>query len=415
MISDINSTLNKLDKWITNNKFLGYDPFDIWGGKLARLTLKYGSKSITKDNVNIFAKLLRGGIYLVDSLFPEGTRAIMGIKKEINPKAMAILMESYLNLYSLTGDDIYLKRTEIILDEIIELKNTKFGGFGWGYPFDWQSLSFIPKWTPSAVVTSFVAKSLFKYYYLTERKEILEVLKEINKFFLEGLNKHIMEDDTVCFCYTPLDTSHVLNANILVSRILFESSVILRDPELRKWGRKSLGYTLRNQENNGGFYYYGPEEGVLGKIDHYHNVYIYQSMEKIYNLTNNQEIKEAMDSWITFYLNELFEDSFPKYSTEEIFPIDAHTLSNAIIALSSFEISDKVMCALKRTLDFSINNFFSPKGYFYYRVEKWGKIKFTRKFPYLRWSQAWFHLALSTLLVSNGRRYFEKKEDSDDS
>jgi hypothetical protein len=47
---------------------------------------------------------------------------------------------------------------------------------------------------------------------------------------------------------------------------------------------------------------------------------------------------------------------------------------------------------MDKVLNWTIDNMQSPKGFFYYQVNKY----FSSKIPYMRWAQAWMFYALST-------------------
>ena len=66
-------------------------------------------------------------------------------KKKINPKAMGLFAYSYILLAHHHKDNIllsekYREKTKVCIDWLLKNAVKDFGGMGWGYPFDWQSV-----------------------------------------------------------------------------------------------------------------------------------------------------------------------------------------------------------------------------------------------------------------------------------
>jgi hypothetical protein len=105
----------------------------------------------------------------------------------------------------------------------------------------------------------------------------------------------------------------------------------------------------------------------------------------------DDNLKKGFD----YYINTFFtSDGIAKYYSNSIYPIDIHAPTQLVITLKKLnkldaykEITDKVMI-------WTINNMRSPKGYFYYQINKY----ITSKIPYMRWSQAWMFLSMSIYL-----------------
>jgi len=380
-MKEIMLTLDKLDDWIVKNKFKGFDPYDIWGGKFTSAILRCGSFIISGGKPKLFCKITRGAIYLGDMIAPNLLRSLFGINREINPKALALLLKSYLNLYKVTGKEKYQRYAKHLFQLIYETKNDEYGGYGWGYPFNWQFLTFIPRGTPSAVVTSFVVDSLIDYYSLFKDSKVLTLFDGIYKFLTHSLNISTSDNNSICFSYTPLDKSHVINVTALVSKALIQIGQLMGYQHAVTLAEKAVNYVVDNQLESGGFYYYGREEPLLGNIDHYHNVYIYLSLKKVNDILHNPNLSKAIKKWESFYLREFFIDDMPCYTPGNIYPIDSHTLANALIALSELKKDYYIEKRLDRIIEFLYKNFMDrKKGTFYYKVERIGPVKLINPF-----------------------------------
>ena len=87
-----------------------------------------------------------------------------------------------------------------------------------------------------------------------------------------------------------------------------------------------------------------------------------------------------------------------KYFHDRRYPIDIHCVAQSIIT----PIVLRHLCAdnigLSETVfRWTMDNMWDPRGFFYYRVLRFGTIRTS----YMRWSQAWMLLAMATLLAES--------------
>ncbi|MDG6221220.1 MAG: hypothetical protein QCI38_07210, partial [Candidatus Thermoplasmatota archaeon] len=79
-------------------------------------------------------------------------------------------------------------------------------------------------------------------------------------------------------------------------------------------------------------------------------------------------------------------------------PADLHNQAQGIISFSRLSAIDRGFSPIReRVLDWTIDNFLSPRGYFYYQKHR----LFINKIPYVRW-QAWMLYALGWYLCPEG-------------
>jgi hypothetical protein len=94
------TSLKSLEKWIRENGFSGYDPYDIKGHPLILRLSRSG-------NNNYVAMVVREIMYELFYMFPLRSRQLFRIKQAVNAKAMGLFAASYLDLYSIRQDDRY--------------------------------------------------------------------------------------------------------------------------------------------------------------------------------------------------------------------------------------------------------------------------------------------------------------------
>jgi len=388
MLEQIEQSIQKLNKWMKKNGWHGYDPYDV-SGVLAHLF---------KKKLILF-KISRKIICGIEIFLPFLIRKIFFIKKKINAKAMGLFAEGYLNLFKATKNEKYLEKSKECLTWLIHNYSINYAGYCWGYPFHWQSKIFIPKNTPSSVVSSICGNAFWEYYQITKEKKYLNICTSVCNFFLKNLNITEISKNKICFSYTPIDNFRVHNANLFVAEFLIKIGKQIKNQNFIKYGLKAVNYTLSEQNKNGSIYYWGEEKGNHSSchVDHYHSGFEIRSLYSIWKLTGDEKIYKAVLKYYRFYLNNFFlNKTIPKFTPTNIYPIDIHSCSEAILCnslLSKFFPEGKKY--LKNSTNWILKNMQTNDGYFVYKIYKF---KRKIKIPYIRWGQAWMFNALTKYL-----------------
>jgi len=389
-------SIRKLDDWLEKNGWAGYDPYDVKGHPTGLRLSRLGS------NANFFQKVERRLLFSLEPRFPMACRRILGVKKQINAKAMGLFASAYINLYSMEKDNRYLQKAKECIDWLIENPSRGYSGFCWGYPFDWQSRVFIPKETPSGVVSSVCGRAFWDFYQLTQEERYLEICESICKFFLNDLNIDEVDDNRICFSYTPVDNFHVHNANLFIAETLIRVGTEANNYEFIEIGTKAVNYTLAEQNDDGSFYYWGPQDEMLYNIDHYHTGFVLRAPYSIYQITDDKNLFSKIEKCYRHYLKNFFEDdTIPKLKPDSKYPINIHSCAEAILCLSTLlDDFPEGADVLGKTTVWIIDNMQDKQGFFYYMIYP----NRTIKIPYIRWAQAWMLNALSNLREVNERK-----------
>jgi len=328
---EVKESIRKLDARVEKNGWAGYDPYDI---KRHPWLLKLGSW-------NRALWLVRGGLLLGIEAFPQASRKLLRVKKEINAKAMGLFASAYLNLYQCHGEGAYFQKARECLEWLEENRSQSCARDCWGYPFDWQSLILIPRNTPSAVVSSICGDAFWDFYKFTGDKKYLDVCQSICEFFINNLNIDCVDDDRLCFSYTPLDGFHVHNANLFAAAFLIKVGKELGQEDFYQYGIKALNYTINAQNEDGSFYYWAPSEkynisdSTLKTIDHYHTGFVLRSLHSIHQNTGEKRVLEALARGYQFYRDNLFEDKrIAKIRPQSTYPVNIHSCAEAIFCMS---------------------------------------------------------------------------------
>lgn len=394
----------KLDAWIENNGWPGWDPYDIKGGKPVIRLAAMGDKYK-------FCAYLRELVYEFFYQYPLFSRKLFSVQKCINPKAMGLMAAAYIDLYHSTEEKDYLRKAESMLDWLSENLVRVEGGIGWGYPFDWQSTKLIPAHTPNGIVTTAAGEAFWSYFQLTGDKKYLDTCIEICHF-LTALPIYQEGEDKICFSYTPLYQNHVHNLNLFVAEFLMKVGLKTGNAEWVRFANSAVNYTLADQAEDGRFDYNGPPEKPRNFVDNYHTGFVLRMLHSIWKLSHRKEVFEAMDLCYQHYTTHFFEDKqIPKLLPNRKYRIDIHSCAEAINCISVLSETYPEHFALARNvLNWTIKNLQDPAGYFYYGILK-SRITgrpFVSKIPYLRWGQAWMLRALSVYHLHNSSQTIDQ-------
>jgi len=377
----INDALRRLDSWIEKNGWAGYDPYDIKGIKLFLLFEKNKYTSFGSD--------------LFLNRFPMFFRGAFRVKKQINAKAMALFARGYLNLYSRQKNKKDLNKALFCLNWLLENQSKGYSGFCWGYPFDWQSRIFIPKGTPSGVVTSISAHAFLDAYEILKDEKYLETAQSCCKFILHELNIDEIDDNNACFSYTPLDNFHVHNASLWPASTLIRTYKHLKNEKYKEMGVKAINYTVDFQNTDGSWYYWAPPDKLRHNIDNYHTGFVLECLNICRRVLKEQyKYSNEHRKGLEFYANNFFlEDGTPKMKHNSIYPIDIHSCAQGIITFYELaDFNDKYLDLANRIALWTIKNMQDTNGYFYYMIYNSGRVS---KIPFIRWGQAWMLRSLS--------------------
>ena len=372
----IENAFFSLLKYIENESFRGYDPYDALNSPI----LNRSAQSSKWLKIAFTQMLRRMSLNL---------RPLLGISKGYNPKGIGLFLSTYVNLYKVHSEKHYLDQIYFLADWLIDNCCDRYSGHCWGYNFDWQNRdTFRPKYTPTIVTTTFIANAILDAYEILRNDEYLEIARSSCDFILKDLNRSY-EGDTFCCSYSPLDKSQVYNATMLGSKLLARVYSFTNETELLHEAERTIEFAMNCQNEDGSWVY-----GVLPCqqwIDSFHTGYNLECLYDFMKFSGTDLYMKDFEKGLQFYRSNFFLDNFtPKYYHNKIYPIDIHCPAQAIICFTKFgdmEFAGKIAI-------WTIENMRDPSGYFYYQKHK----LYTNKIPYMRWSQAWMTYALSTLI-----------------
>lgn len=400
------AAVERIDKWLDQNGWEGWDPYDIQASVLFQ--------KIECIQPLLIKKILKILVGEAVQWFPFLARRLFHVQPAINAKGMGLFLASYANLYAAGKDRKHLDKAVECAEWLLQNKNNQFAGISWGYPFDWRSPIFLPKGTPSSVVTSIIGDGFFRLYRCTKDDVYLEVCKEICEFFLQELNITYSspERSSVCYSYTPLDNYQVHNANLFVGEFLVRIGTEIDNSNLVEKGLKSGNFALGEQQEEGFLPYWGLEQTSKysnGKLhtDHYHSGFEIRMLYQIWKHTADDRFEKAYKRYLDWYIVNMFQDDvIPKFTPNSLYPINIHSCAEAILCHATL-LKDhpnfkskiaQIMEQVIRTMEYE------PGAYTHVIKKRADIFLMHSNIPMIRWGQAWMMCALSEILISDSRR-----------
>ncbi|MGD9494244.1 MAG: hypothetical protein AB7V36_12920 [Bacteroidales bacterium] len=386
----IKSKIDKLVEYIKKEDYKGYDPYDALSSSIPFNKLgKYPSWAIMQFQ-------LRN---------PFNIRPLLGIKKHRGAKSIALILESYINLYKITNSGEYLNTAKELYYWLLDNRLKNFEGNCWAihFPVAWTDNN-RPENDPSSVLACFVFNAVFELYKVTKEESIKETLLGITKF----IQTHVPVTENeygICYSYTTRKRDIVFNANMLVAEVLAKSFFLTGNEDFKILAEKAVEFNLHFQKEDGRWNYkYHPEtQNEKVQID-FHQGFMVLSLSEYKKFANDNRtiIDNAINKGLQFYETQFGPDGAGYYRFPNFWPIDIHNQAVGIITfarLYSFNTSYLDLAAL--ILKWTDKHLYErKKGYYYYRKYKF----FRNKISYMRWSQSWMLLALTYFELSKTKK-----------
>jgi hypothetical protein len=365
----------------------GYDPYDALNSELF--------KALPFLNFRFFRLALTQGL----KRLPFNLRPLLLIPKTQNPKGLALFLMASLNMSKCgvldNGESLEMELTE----DLLSLRSPQCRYWCWGYSFPWQTRALlVPRGEANLVCTSFVANALLDMYDHRREPRYLDIATSAAEYILDTLY-WTEGDSTSGFSYPiPSSRARVHNANFLGAALLCRIYSYSGEKKFLGPALKVARHSASLQERNGSWDY--GELATQRWKDNFHTGYNLCALRAICQYVGTTEFEAHIRRGFEFYRSNFFrEDGAPKYFHDRTNPLDVHCVAQSIITLVALrDLHDESIPMAVSTFEWAMTHMRDEVGYFYYRKLPIG----ANKIPYMRWSQAWMLLALSTLLAHFG-------------
>lgn len=377
--------LNHLIQFVEKESYKGYDPYDILTSplKIKKLGLLPSAIAIQIQKRN-----------------PINLRPLAGVKKGTNPKGIGLFLHAYSLLYQHTGDESYRPKMDHLFKWLLDNPTPGYSGLCWGYNFDWaSSKKYLDAYSPTIVVSGFIAKAMRKYYEATQDDRAVEALQSISKFVLNDLEA--TEDDTgVCYSYSTAERDLCFNASLLGGELFASLYNLTGDDAYKEKAMRAAQFALSRQKEDGRWTYsIDVNTGKEREQIDFHQGYVIDSLFQI-GQNIQADFSDAITKGMRYYRERQFKENGQcLWRVPSEWPTDIHNQAQGIVSFSRLKhLSDDYLPFANTIADWTIANMRNRNGSFQYKKYPLYRIKT----PMIRWSQGWMMLALAELHVANG-------------
>ena len=382
LVRDVENAARKLLSYCQANDWAGYDPYDALNSRLLSRTPLLQSRFFQLALTQILKRS------------PINVRRLLQIPKTQNPKAIALFLSALLKAPGLCTREAGDLITQLA-EKLVVLRSPDSRYCCWGYSFPWQSRTAdVPRGTPNLVCTTFVAGALLDHYEQRQESRSLTMAASAAEYILNEL--YWSDGGSVASFSYPLPSlkSQVHNANFLAAALLCR--VYKHTGEKRFLGPalQASRYSAAKQRADGSWPY--GEAPRQKWVDNFHTGYNLCALQAIDRYGETTEFESCIQRGVEFYRANFFrKDGAPKYFHNRTYPLDIHCVAQSIITLLAFNDFDPSNVRLAGSVfRWAMIHMWDDRGFFYYRVLRLCTIRTS----YIRWSQAWMLLAISSLL-----------------
>jgi polysaccharide biosynthesis protein VpsJ len=378
-VNAVDSSLFRLERWITENRFQGYEPFDGLESFLRPLALgtKFGRQAL---------------VQLVKRC-PANLRPFVGIKPATSTKGMGFMARGYLRWNQSAPSNGFQEKADYCLQWLRSNRSSGYSGPCWGNHFDYQTRTYyLAAHHPTIVWSSLIGHAFIDSFELSGKSSDLEEARGVCEFILRDLPR-FTDDKGTCIGYVSNTAVLVHNANALGASLLARVYGHTREKELAETAADAMNYTVGHQREDGSWFY--GERDDLHWIDNWHTAYVLDSLLDYELGTGDERFHDACQRGWRFYFSHFFlPDGRAKYYDNKTYPIDIQCASQSIETLCRFSGQyEPALSAALRVARWTIANMQDSTGYFYFQ----SRPLYLNRAPHFHWGQATMFSALAML------------------
>lgn len=331
---------------------------------------------------------------------PVNLRPILAVPRKRNPKGIALIVLGLLERHRHRGNANDLVEAVKLGDWLLtqSVDRDTWHHRAWGYHFDWAARAFyVPRGKPNAITTCYVARALYALGHMTGAQRFTDAAVDAG-FFLDAL--YVNDTGVEYYAYIPGESAFVHNASLWSAALVGETAARTGNTAMCDRALRVARQSVSMQQTDGAWVY--GTRGHHGFIDGFHTGYNLEALSALQKATATVEFREAIERGMYYYRRNFFlPDGTVKYYHDRVWPLDMHSVAQAIITLSKVggehddrALADKVLHRAHASL------YMPEKKRFVYQKGRW----WTNRINYLRWTQAWAFYALSLHAATQSNR-----------
>jgi len=379
-------SIEDLINWLDNENLTSYDPFDIQSSRTWKIL----------NNSTFFPiRLIKKYLIILEKLFPRFIR-IFSHKTKAST-SVALFASSCAMIYQIDKNEKLLRNIQDKLNWLEENKSEGYSGYCWGLPFKW----YLPENivadinTPCSTILIYIMDAFLLGHKLTGNDHYKEVALSISNFLIKDLNKDIIDEKTICSSYTPLDNFHVINVNSYVAATLYTLFSYSKNKNLIEYSDKLINYVIKEQNEDGSWFYWEKNEKSKDVVDSLHQCYIIENLYRCYLINKDKRIFDSIQKCLDYFIKNLYRNGQIKKFTDEKYkdyPLELIDHAEAITMFTMLSNDFNTKKYAEKTVNYVFQKFkIKNKSYFYSYIIK----SIPKDIPYIRWGESQILYALS--------------------
>lgn len=386
-LEEIEKSLDRLEKWVEENDYKGYEPFDGLTSFLYPLTFKN----------RLACQMLQQSV----RRFPINIRPFLGIRPLESTKGRGYMAWGYLKRYRLNKNENYKNKALACLDWLDKNKSPLYPQHSWGNHFFYASRGgFINRHESTIVWTGLIGQVFIEVYRLFENSQHRKIIESIADWIMALPREYT--DKGLCLSYTMPQQGSIHNSNMIGAAFLAGAAKITGSMEYFRIAQKAMEYSCCRQLPDGAWYY--GEDPMHHWIDVFHTGYNLDSLKRYAFFSQDHSFDPYLKRGFAYFRDNFFEPSGRvKYYFNKAFPIDIQCAAQAIDTLLLFSDLDPENLAMAaKTGRWYIEHMQAKDGHFHFRKYPFGVYN---KAPMFHWGQATMHKALAHSILRHHKFY----------
>ncbi len=384
-IAKIEKSLDRVEAWVENHNYRGYEPFDGLTSYLYPLTFK------NRFACQVLQQTVRR--------FPINLRPILGIKPLDSTKGRGFMAWGYLKRYQTSRDERHKAKALACLDWLDENPSPLYPQRSWGNHFFYASRAgYTPRFESTIVWTGLIGQAYLEAFELFHDERHRQTIASIAEWIMSLPREQT--DRGLCLSYVMPHQMSVHNSNMIGAAFLAGAARVLGKTELLDVARQAMEYSCTRQRPDGSWYY--GEDPKFQWVDVFHSGYNLDSLKRYVAFSQDARWASQLTKGFEYFLGSFFEPSGRvKYYFNQAPPTDIQCASQAIDTLALFSDTHPAGLAMAaKAAVWTIDRMQGRDGHFYFRRYPLG---IANKAPMIHWGQATMHKALAHLVLVRRR------------
>ncbi len=304
LVEQVTTTLEKFSGWLDRYGELSWDHQSFFAGGVGR-----GAKAL------YYKHKLLGTAAVAPMIFCEGffppARRLFHHPMRL-PIADAHYAMGFAYLADATSNPKLLQKSVHFLEVLKDTRCHAYQDFCWGYPFDWVTRNGVIKnQTPLITTTPYAFEAFLLVNQMAPRAEWKSILASITRHALTDIKDFKYSATGNTCSYTPHDEGKVVNASAYRATLLVSAAKLFGREDWVEIANRNVNFVLETQKPDGSWPY--AVDGVRDFVDHFHTCFVMKALAKVYLLTGETRILDALKRGVDYYLKNLFsEDGMPR-------------------------------------------------------------------------------------------------------